>query len=647
MPAMPDSRFEAAPAEAVTVRSLVVGSVLVVLADLYINWAVLVLRASKLNKSYFPMGLFFVFAVLVWLNARSGRRGRPFLSRPEMLVSLAMGLIGSFFPFFGLAGFVVGVIAAPYYFATSENGWAETLHPHVEPWIALTDEDLAATWFYEGIPPGAAIPWGSWAVPTLWWAVLVGAAAWSILCLMVLMRKQWVEHERLEYPLMAVGMRVAEPSTYANAKGFRLGLAIGFAAVAWNVATYFAPVLPELPTVPTAGSWQKWVPGAPTFWVQFSIYILGFAYFARVEALLSFWLFFVLTGIEISVFDRLGVGVSVGQGGVEAVRSQSFGALVTLAAVSLYSARGHLVRAFRKATGRASELSDADEVLSYRTALIGLPVGVALMFGWLSAAGIEAPVVSLYLLFAFAAYLGLSCVVAEVGLPYANISDTALNWTPLYILGARSVQASSLVGLGYFYALFATTRGFLGPPIAQALRLSTGLTFRRYRMLLAIGLALALGFFVSVGQTVYLGNVNGGYNLGAWSLINGSPRAYQTAATWIRNPKPPDLDRLTFMASGIVVTLLLTVLKYRVMWWPLPAVGLALQGMYMARRIVFPVFLAWGIKSVILKVGGVGLYRRGQPFVIGLMIGYAVAVFLSTGIDHVFFWGRGHSVHDF
>ena len=102
--------------------------------------------------------------------------------------------------------------------------------------------------------------------------------------------------------------------------------------------------------------------------MQISIYILGFAYFARIEALVSFWVFFVLIGIEASVFDRLGVGVSVGHGGIEAVRSQSFGAMFALACVSVYSARGHLAHVFRKATGSAGEVDDGDEVLSCRVA---------------------------------------------------------------------------------------------------------------------------------------------------------------------------------------------------------------------------------------------------------------------------------------
>ena len=67
------------------------------------------------------------------------------------------------------------------------------------------------------------------------------------------------------------------------------------------------------------------MPGAPTIWIQISIYILGMCYFARVEALFSFWFFFLLTGIEVAVFDR--IGVSVGAGGLGAPLRSSSAAL--------------------------------------------------------------------------------------------------------------------------------------------------------------------------------------------------------------------------------------------------------------------------------------------------------------------------------
>ena len=640
--------------EAVTLKSILVGILVVLLSEAYITWGMMHL-ASRMNKSYLPMGLFFVYVVLVLINISFDRaKSKWALSQPELQVVLGMGLIGSFFPFFGLASFLPTVIAAPFYLDTPENGWRELLHEHIPAWIALHNEDGAATLFYEGLAPHQPIPWGVWVVPLFWWGTLVCAIGWATLCMMVILRKQWVENERLEYPLMNVSMKMAGQSddpegmaSMVRQRSFKVGCVLGAIAVLWNIVTFFYPLIPRLPTTPNAASWLRWMDGAPTFWVQISIYIIGFAYFARVEALLSFWVFFFLTGIEISVFDRLGVGSSVGQGGLEAVRMQSFGAFVMIVLVSLWMSREHLKAVFRKAVKNDPDVDDSNEVLSYRTAVFGLLVGLLYMGGWFHMAGMEFKVLVLYMFFALVAYIGLSRIVAEMGLPYANISDTAINFAPIYILGARAISAPSMVSQGFIYALFATTRGFLGPPIAQTLKLTSRLKFRRNRLIGAIVIAVALGFFVSMADTIYTSYRLGGYNLGGLTRVGGVRNNYQNGVTWIRNPKPPDWDRLTFAGSGMVAVALLTLLRYHFIWWPLPAVGLALQGMYMARRLVFPAFMMWAYKSLILKFGGVAMYKRGQPFFIGLMVGYSFAVFFSTLIDHLFFYGHGHVVHDF
>lgn len=639
---------------AVTLKAVVAGMVVVLLSEAYITWGMMHL-ASRLNKSYLPMGLFFVYVVLVLVNVALDRaRSRWALSPPELRVALGMGLIGAFFPFFGLASFLPTVIAAPFYLDTPENGWRELLHEHIPRWIALHNEDGAATLFYEGLAPHQSIPWSAWLVPLFWWGTLVCAIGWTTLCIMVILRKQWVENERLEYPLMNVSMKMAagadDPEGMAHMlrqRGFRIGCFLGALAVLWNIVTFFYPLIPRLPTTPNAASWFRWLEGAPTFWVQISIYIIGFTYFARVEALFSFWVFFFLTGIEMSVFDRLGVGSSVGQGGLEAVRAQSFGAFVMIVLVGLWMSRTHLKGVFRKALLGDAEVDDSKEALSYRAAVVGMGIGLLYMGCWLHLAGMELKMLLLYMFFALTAYIGLSRIVAEVGLPYANISDTALNYAPIYILGSRDITAPSMVSQGFLYALFATTRGFLGPPLAQTLKLTSGLKFRRHRLIGAIAIAMALGFFGSIGLTIYTAYRHGGYNLGGLTRVAGTRINYQKAVTWIRNLQPPDWDRLTFAGSGMAIVAVLTFLRYHFIWWPLPAVGLALQGMYMARRLAFPTFMMWAYKSLILKFGGVAMYRRGQPFFIGLMVGYAFAVFLSTLIDHLFFYGHGHVVHDF
>ena len=369
-----EATYPAAEPKLISWKVVVAGLLLIVASDYYINWSTVILRASKNNKALFPMGLFFPFVMLVGVNLLlRWVKPRWALNRGQLCVALGMGLIGSLFPFYGLASYVVGTIAAPYYFATPENGWAELLHPNMVSWLIMNNEDKAVTYFYDGLPPGQPIPWRAWAVPVFWWMTFVAAAACVALCLMVILRKQWVENERLEFPLMEVGMQVAQVDksnggtpALLNQPLFRVGFWVGIFAVFWNIISYFYPLIPGLPTTHTEGQWFSWLEGAKPFWVQISIYVIGFAYFARVETLFSFWLFFLFTEIEVATFDRL--GIAAGHGGGEAVRSQNFGVLCAYVVFGLWMARGHLKAVFRKVFKNASDVDDSREAMSYRAA---------------------------------------------------------------------------------------------------------------------------------------------------------------------------------------------------------------------------------------------------------------------------------------
>ena len=127
--------------EAVTTKALLTGVLVVLLSEAYITWCML-LQASRMNKSYLPMGLFFVFVVVVLINLKLDRtKSKWALSQPELLVVLGMGLIGAFFPFFGLASFLPTTIAAPFYLDTPENGWRDLLHEHIPSWIVLHNQE--------------------------------------------------------------------------------------------------------------------------------------------------------------------------------------------------------------------------------------------------------------------------------------------------------------------------------------------------------------------------------------------------------------------------------------------------------------------------------------------------------------------------
>jgi hypothetical protein len=58
----------------------------------------------------------------------------------------------------------------------------------------------------------------------------------------------------------------------------------------------------------------------------------------------------------------------------------------------------------------------------------------------------------------------------------------------------------------------------------------------------------------------------------------------------------------------------------------------------------FTFFMAWLIQTLILRIGGVQLYRRGQPFFLGILVGYVMGLTLSYGVDLVWFPGTPHLI---
>ena len=114
----------------------------------------------------------------------------------------------------------------------------------------------------------------------------------------------------------------------------------------------------------------------------------------------------------------------------------------------------------------------------------------------------------------------------------------------------------------------------------------------------------------------------------------------------ITEPQGPHWGRLSCFGVGAAAMSALVFLKYRFAWWPLHPVGLAVASVWTIRRSAFSLFLAWGVKVVLLRVGGVRLYRRAAPFFLGLILGCFTAIALSQGIDALWFYGRGHFIYN-
>ncbi|MDP6776351.1 MAG: hypothetical protein QGI83_06270, partial [Candidatus Latescibacteria bacterium] len=257
------------PERGLSFRSVGIGIATVVFINLWVTYAETVVRTSRLNLSFFQLTLLSIFIVLVCAVNPFFKRilGRPALSASELLVIVAIGMVGSVVPTSGITGFLVGVTASPIYFATPENRWAEFYHPHLNSWLVPTDMDALRA-FFEG-SEGGGIPWSTWIMPLAWWSSLVLALFVGSACAMVILRKQWAENEKLVYPLATVAIEMADDSgggvlpEFMRGRLFWLGAVVAFSLLAWNAMSWFFPGVAGIRFFPHAGYFRftRYSPG--------------------------------------------------------------------------------------------------------------------------------------------------------------------------------------------------------------------------------------------------------------------------------------------------------------------------------------------------------------------------------------------------
>jgi len=645
-------------ASGLTGRALGLGLLLVVLVNLAAPYSLYVVRSSLLASDYMPIGaLFPFFLVVVLLNPLLKTISPGWGLHPgELVIVFMMGLVGASLATYGLTGYLVAVIASPYFFATPENQWSQYLHDHIPDWVVPSRQGQAMQWFFDGLPPGESIPWAVWVVPLFWWLSLMMVVMFVAFCIIVILRKQWVEHEKLLFPLVELPMAMVEEAEtpqrqprFTRDRLFWTGFLIPLFVILWNAIHYFSPFVPQIPVGGTGVDQISNIQIARDFPVILvAIYppIIGFSYLMNLEILFSFWFFHLLALIQVGIYTRTGFSLGPSESYSSEYDAsmgwQSMGAFVAMVLWGLWMARPHLRAVLRKAwRGNADPLDDSEELLSYRRAVLGLVLGTAYIAAWLHAAGMAWKVVALFLPTAFIIYLGTSRIVAEAGLAFARGPMLAQTFTA-FVFGSSGISAQSMTGLALSYGGFCEIKNSFMPAFAHCARLSDALRAHRRSVGWSVGLAVAAAVLVAVPWTIYLGYRHGAYNFETWIFTHGGKLPFEYVVQKMRNPFEVDWGRLGFFGIGGAIYSAFNVLRARFVWWPLHPIGLTLASSWPIKMSAFSLFLGWLCKWIIVRLGGIQLYRRARPFFLGLILGYFAGVAVSNGIDFIWFQGQGH-----
>jgi hypothetical protein len=123
------------------------------------------------------------------------------------------------------------------------------------------------------------------------------------------------------------------------------------------------------------------------------------------------------------------------------------------------------------------------------------------------------------------------------------------------------------------------------------------------------------------------------YNMGHLNLYSypndNAGNMYRQAASVIHGGyHPPDAMAYGGLVLGVGITTLLIVLRTRLAWFPFNPLGYAIAPTWTMYVFAWPFFLAWMLKTVVNRYGGITLYRRIAPFMIGMILGeFTMAVF--------------------
>lgn len=628
----------------ISVWSLSIGIVLTVLATNAGSYARFILHATRLDQNHLSMAAVVPLMVLVLFANRFLK-----LSRGELIVIFVMPLIGATMPTYFI-GKMVANFTVPHYLSSPENQWAvyyETLLPE---WTVVPGGE-GLRWFFEGLPRGVSIPWTIWLVPVFWWMTVIVAYYGCALCLMVILRKQWVENERIEYPLMEVPLAVLEEPKekgffripILNLPLFWIGFGLTFFWVLWNVINHFNPSFPQIPWRYPNVVFDRVFP--PISMRMYPV-VAGFAYFIKLDILFSLWFFNFFTTMEMGLFNRLGYKEAIFDEystNPLSIGAQSHGAIIVIVLVGFWMGREHLKNVFRKAFYNDPEVDDSGEIMSYRAAAFGL-IGSALYLAvWHYKTGMELKFIPLFLFGVLVMYLGQTRLIAEAGL----ISLRAAMCPQIFssvILGIDSLASRTLVSVAISHSWCSDIKTTIMPALGHSTKLFDTIQTNRRRLLWVLILAMSVGVFATFLYTIYMGYVNGAANYGGIFTGELARWPWDDLVKKSKDPWGRNWELIGFLFGGAAFTLFLMFVRYRFPGFPFHPIGFAAGPVGPVRYVVLPIFLAWFAKAIILRIGGAQAYRTARPFFIGLILGHFMGAGTSFVIDMIWFPGQGHNI---
>jgi hypothetical protein len=567
------------------------------------------------------------------------------LRRGELLLLYVMLSISSGICGMDMIQVLMQIIAFPFYFATPGNHWAQSLFPILPKWLTVQNV-TATTPFYRGQSTlYTREHLTAWLVPTLAWTAFGTALIVVMMCLNVLFRKQWVDRERLTFPVIHLPLEMIDnPGPLFRNRLMWGGFALAAAISLLNGLSYLFPAVPSIQV--TEFDLAPFFPGKPWSamgWTPIAFYpfAIGLGFLLPVDLLFSCWFFYLYWKAQLVVSSAMGWDVTPQ---FPYQPEQVFGAIVAIGLSLLWASRSYLREIGREVLRGGRPPGEKREAVSYRAAALGLAGGTLFLLAFSVVAGMALHWAILFFAIYGIVILVVTRIRAELGPPVHDFHLIGPDHVMIEGFGSRAFAGGDLGVIGLYWWFNRAYRGHPMPHGMEGLKMADRTRTSQREVFVGALFAGALGMLASMWAFIHLG-----YQLGTAAKFTSGHGygfdVYNRMAQWVTAPSPGQPGAVAGMGAGFIAALILIALRARFFGWPFHPIGYAISGSWSMNLVWLPLFIAWLAKLAVLRYGGLRLYRTALPFFLGLILGDCTMgtlwslIGLLLGTPTYNFWG--------
>lgn len=615
----------------VTPLAVLIGLALIVVNNWWIT--VIEVRWYMMDGTCLPLFItpIFILFVLCMLNMLIRRISGWGLRKGELLTIYIMVVIAATLASHDMIQNLFGVLGHPYGMANESNQYEKLFWKYLPSHCFVSDKAALKGFFAGGMNPIPFEILKFWIAPLAIWGSLVLVLIAMMLSMNILIRKQWTENEKLVFPLVQLPVAMTAddsgPRFYAN-KLMWIGFSIAFIIGLINGLHQLYPSMPYLQGVKSFDLGQ-YFPDRPwsavnrlrAFQITMYPFTIGLAYFIPLDLSFSCWFFYVARKAW-QVIGAMAGWDGAGTSGFPYWDAQSSGAWLALSVVIILAAKPHLKSVWRQAFltdgGSPEEIRDSS---LYRKSFYVLGFGSLLLIGLSMWMGMKLYYAVLFFAIYFLIAIAITRVRAELGTPH-EIYFVNPQQIMVGLLGFNIIGIANMTVLQSMYWFNRCYRSHPMPNQLEAMKMAEGTGIKIRPLIFVLMLSTVVGLL-----STYWANLHVTYDGGAAAKCAVGfkkwvgDESFNRLGDLIKNRPSTDLVWIIHVALGAAIVVGLSLMRGAFVGWPFHPAGYALAISFAMDYFWFAFFVAWLLKFLIIRYGGMKLHNAFVPFFLGLVLG--------------------------